>query len=361
MAKKRKRKKKLIIGHLDSLSLSEIIQILCLGARTASVTLHDGNRQGRIWLEAGAAVHAESGALTGEEAFYNLLGWPTGEFSIENQARTRKRSLERDTMFLVMEGLRLIDESTAEASPYFETDTDWFVEAEPAEVTASAPQPAARVRKTTAIGRPGRVLGFAIGAGIAALLLLGTVLFLGLSEPELTEAVEPAIERFGPGSPLGLPPELMTPFDLAALVTPTEKEEVPKPKKQPVVVAKAPEKKPEPVAAPPPPPPPPPPPSYLEIETRSSVKAGLLTLFLDGEEVFVQDLASEEARIVGGGLVKQRLFETTLTLDPGEHELTARVVRTKGDRASEQMLVIDIEPGRTQRISLVAKRRTLEF
>jgi response regulator RpfG family c-di-GMP phosphodiesterase len=103
-----------ITGDLENLCLTDIVQTLVVGLKTARVTLTSGKRQGQIWFENGAARHAEIGELKGEPAFYDLIGWSAGEFVIEHGVRTREHTLHRDAMFLVMEGLRLLDEASTD-------------------------------------------------------------------------------------------------------------------------------------------------------------------------------------------------------------------------------------------------------
>ena len=83
--------------------------------KTAAVTLHAGKLTGKLWFEGGAARHAKLGDLEGEAAFYAMLKWTEGDFTIEHGVRSRKSTLDADPMFLVMEGLRLIDEASEPA------------------------------------------------------------------------------------------------------------------------------------------------------------------------------------------------------------------------------------------------------
>ena len=79
-------------------------------ASPACVTLKSDGKTGRIWFDTGAPKHAECKPLKGEEAFYEMVRWKTGEFVIEHGSKSRRTSIEHDAMFLLMEGLRLIDE-----------------------------------------------------------------------------------------------------------------------------------------------------------------------------------------------------------------------------------------------------------
>lgn len=100
-----------ITGDLETLGLPEIIQTLVMGMKTACVTLRRNGSVGRIWLDNGAARHAEAGELEGDPAFFEMVRWSSGEFVIEHGVRCKQATLTHDAMFLLMEGLRMIDES----------------------------------------------------------------------------------------------------------------------------------------------------------------------------------------------------------------------------------------------------------
>lgn len=106
-----------ITGQLENLSLPDIVQIIHMGVKTACLSLSGTSEPGRIWFDSGNAVHAEVGSLQGSDAFYEMLRWKQGEFCIAHGLKTDDRSIETDTMYLVMEGLRLIDEGAAATVP----------------------------------------------------------------------------------------------------------------------------------------------------------------------------------------------------------------------------------------------------
>ena len=110
-----RRRRRGVTGRLENLGLPDIVQTLTIGMKTACVSLNSHKRSGQIWFENGTPKHAESGKLIGEDAFYEMIRWKTGEFVIEHRTRTPRNTIEHDSMFLLMEGLRLIDESAAEA------------------------------------------------------------------------------------------------------------------------------------------------------------------------------------------------------------------------------------------------------
>jgi response regulator RpfG family c-di-GMP phosphodiesterase len=100
-----------ITGDLQNLSLPDIIQTLVMGMKTACVTLSFDGHSGMIWFENGAVRHAKTHDQIGENAFFEMVRWCAGEFVIEHGVRCKQISITQDTMYLLMEGMRLLDES----------------------------------------------------------------------------------------------------------------------------------------------------------------------------------------------------------------------------------------------------------
>ena len=55
--------------------------------------------------------HAAYGSLTGDAAVFKVLQWTGGNFQINFEAKTKQQSTTLNTQGLLMEGLRLLDES----------------------------------------------------------------------------------------------------------------------------------------------------------------------------------------------------------------------------------------------------------
>lgn len=103
-----------ITGDLENLGLPDIVQTLTMGMKTACVTLTYNGSHGTLWFENGEIKHAETDKLKGEEAFYEMIRWDEGEFVIEHGIKPRKTTLTADAMYLLMEGMRRMDESAAD-------------------------------------------------------------------------------------------------------------------------------------------------------------------------------------------------------------------------------------------------------
>ncbi|MCP3979661.1 MAG: response regulator [bacterium] len=105
-----------IHGDLENLSLPDIIQTLAMGMKTACLTVTSDGNKGQIWFDNGSAKHAQTDQNRGEEAFYEMCRWLEGQFVIEHGEKCEHNSLQQDAMFLLMEGLRLLDEAQQAAS-----------------------------------------------------------------------------------------------------------------------------------------------------------------------------------------------------------------------------------------------------
>lgn len=102
-----------ISGDLENLSMPDIVQTVVVGMKTACVTIKAGRRTGKIWFENGMPQRAECGKKRGENAFYEIVTWDKGGFLIEHGITAGEANLEGDAMFLLMEGLRRMDEGAA--------------------------------------------------------------------------------------------------------------------------------------------------------------------------------------------------------------------------------------------------------
>ena len=101
-----------ITGQIENLTLPDIVQILSIGMKTARVEVVSGGRACSLWVREGTIVHARIDDKVGEDAFYEMLRFKEGEFAIEHGVDIDRRTIETDPMFLVMEGLRRLDEES---------------------------------------------------------------------------------------------------------------------------------------------------------------------------------------------------------------------------------------------------------
>jgi hypothetical protein len=76
-------KKKKISGHLGSLSLPDLIQLLGVNKRTATLRLDMKDESGTIYFRDGLIQHAETRDIEGENAILKFIDWSDASFVIE--------------------------------------------------------------------------------------------------------------------------------------------------------------------------------------------------------------------------------------------------------------------------------------
>lgn len=100
-----------VSGSLAELGLPDLLQVLGAGQKTVRVTLERGSAMGIVELASGHIVHAELGALHGEDAFYRIVAWTEGNFRIDPVIEVVSRTIEGSNDALILEGLRRLDEA----------------------------------------------------------------------------------------------------------------------------------------------------------------------------------------------------------------------------------------------------------
>lgn len=99
------------VGAVSGLSLADIIQVKGGNRYSGCLIVENRNKNGMIYFREGEVVHAEQDQLTGEEAFYTIMGWVGGTFKSEPKISTTVRTIEQSTGFLILEALRRMDEA----------------------------------------------------------------------------------------------------------------------------------------------------------------------------------------------------------------------------------------------------------
>jgi len=110
-----------ILGKLSMIPLADLVQTFYQSRRTGTLVIHYHTDQSFILFHNGSVVSAVAGKRRGEEAFYRMLAWSDGEFCFEPSepfelAPDRDGAVRLDTVGLMMEGMRRVDEFRASAS-----------------------------------------------------------------------------------------------------------------------------------------------------------------------------------------------------------------------------------------------------
>ena len=98
-------------GNLNSMSFSDVVQLLQVGRKTGIIHLDLDGKKGEIGLEGGEVRQAAIvGGITGEEAFYQLAGWKSASFGFASKPLKGEPNITSPTMPLLMEAMRRVDE-----------------------------------------------------------------------------------------------------------------------------------------------------------------------------------------------------------------------------------------------------------
>jgi CheY-like chemotaxis protein len=104
-------------GSLEQMNVIDLLQSLEMGRKTCSLRLTSGEDGCVLFFADGQITDATYGDIRGNEAVYKVLTWAgSGQFEIDFSSRSSEQTTTRGTQGLLMEGLRLLDESTRDAS-----------------------------------------------------------------------------------------------------------------------------------------------------------------------------------------------------------------------------------------------------
>jgi len=313
-------------GDLNALALPDLVQTLTSGRKTARVLLRPGPRQAALWFLDGELVHASTPTRFGDLALYEMLEWKDGEFLVDYGMISDARSVTQDVNYLILEGLRRIDERPALSVP------------QPVEAGAAAAKRSLRLIFGLA------AMALIAGAITTAALLVG---------PDPTAANAAAPLPPPPASSLAQKPAATPPRKMVQVrKSPTKRvvaaPEPPAPT-EPIAPESAMAEEPVPLVHAVPAPvvlakvEPGPVPSSLMISGRSSGSGGTITVFVDGEAVLTR-----------GPLESGAAFGAVIDVPPGEHDVIARLRVENG--VYEDSARADFASGESRTLRITANR-----
>jgi CheY-like chemotaxis protein len=105
-------------GSLSQMNVIDLVQSLEMGRKSCLLTMTNGNNNEKceIYFVQGQAKHATYGPITGDEAVFKVLRWTEGNFQIDFKGKSSQETTTLNTQGLLMEGLRLLDESQRDAA-----------------------------------------------------------------------------------------------------------------------------------------------------------------------------------------------------------------------------------------------------
>ena len=123
-------------GNLSQMNVIDLMQSLEMGRKSCQLLLSNDADKCEVFFAEGQVKHATYGSLVGDEAVFKVLRWTGGNFQLNFEGKTDQETTQLNTQGLLMEGLRLLDESTREGGGEAEPAT---VETGPAPVAATGP------------------------------------------------------------------------------------------------------------------------------------------------------------------------------------------------------------------------------
>jgi len=105
-----------IQGRLEEMSILDLMQSLEMGQKSCQLTIRRDGEACEMFFTAGQCADAKLGSIEGEEAVFQVVRWPAGEFEIDFNSTASRSTISRTTTGLLMEALRLIDESQRDAA-----------------------------------------------------------------------------------------------------------------------------------------------------------------------------------------------------------------------------------------------------
>ncbi len=114
----------LVRGNLSQMNVIDLVQSLEMGRKSCLLKLANDNEKCEMYFKDGQVSHAAYGPLTGDDAVFKVLRWTGGSFQIDFEGKTNQQSTTLNTQGLLMEGLRLLDESRRDSGAPSEEEED---------------------------------------------------------------------------------------------------------------------------------------------------------------------------------------------------------------------------------------------
>jgi CheY-like chemotaxis protein len=102
-------------GSLTQMNVIDLMQSLEMGRKSCLLSLTKDGEKCDVYFTEGQVVHAVYGTLKGDAAVFKVLRWTGGNFQLNFDGKTTETSTQLNTQGLLMEGLRLLDESNRDA------------------------------------------------------------------------------------------------------------------------------------------------------------------------------------------------------------------------------------------------------
>jgi CheY-like chemotaxis protein len=115
-------------GNLSQMNVIDLVQSLEMGRKSCALTLSNDRDKCEMYFSEGQVTHAAYGSLIGDKAVFKVLSWTGGSFQINFEGKTSKQTTTLNTQGLLMEGLRMLDESKRDDGGAEEEEEDVLLE-----------------------------------------------------------------------------------------------------------------------------------------------------------------------------------------------------------------------------------------
>ena len=101
-------------GKVRGISLSSFLQMLELEEKSCTLTVTEDDKLGRLYLERGELIAAETDDLRKEQAAYRIIGWDQTEIEIDYITQKKDREIRESLMNILMESQKIKDETESQ-------------------------------------------------------------------------------------------------------------------------------------------------------------------------------------------------------------------------------------------------------
>jgi len=99
----------LVAGTLKQIALTDLLQVLNAGRKTAQITIRNKGSLGNIFLDKGKVINSSFDVLKGEESFFALIGLEEADFVLKSPSKIPPQNIFKTIEALIIQGAVLKD------------------------------------------------------------------------------------------------------------------------------------------------------------------------------------------------------------------------------------------------------------
>ncbi|NUP06592.1 MAG: DUF4388 domain-containing protein [Polyangiaceae bacterium] len=104
-------------GAISVQTLPDVVQLYALSSATGLLVVRHDDSEGHLYFANGAVLHAVTANARGDDAFYEIMMWSGGEFTMRAGTAAPERSVHTNWQELLMESMRRLDEDRRSDEP----------------------------------------------------------------------------------------------------------------------------------------------------------------------------------------------------------------------------------------------------